>query len=94
MAIPFTKNSKLMIVRLVDTTVFWMKDFPPSKPALGLSDIKGPRQLVLGTTVDYKKILRLYPVKCYQLHQYYEPRNTNDKYRTVGEIVLGPQYNI
>ena len=80
-----------MIFHLVATTIFWFNVFTPSKPGMGLSDTKSPGKLILGTIVDYKKVCRLQQGKYVQLHQEDEPRNTIDKYLTVGEIVLGPQ---
>ena len=71
-----------------------MNVFSPYKTGTVLSEIKGPGKLVLGTTVEYKKVFRLQPGKYVQVNQYDEPRNTIDKYWTVGAIVLGPQYNI
>ena len=58
---PFKWISNLMIVHLVASVVFWINTFPPSTPGAGLSDTKGPRQLILGNTVDYKKVCRLRP---------------------------------
>ena len=46
-AMPFKKISKLMIVHLVSTGIFWPNNFPPSKPGAGFYNTKGPRQLVL-----------------------------------------------
>ena len=37
-----------MIVHLVSSAIFWLNVFPLSKPGAGLSNTKGPRQLVLG----------------------------------------------
>ena len=50
---PFKQISKLNIVHFVA--------FPPSTPGAGLSDTKGPRQLVPVNTVDCKKFFRLQP---------------------------------
>ena len=55
--IPLKRISKLMIVHLVASAIFWLNEFPPSTPGAGLSDTKGPRKLILGNTVDYKKKL-------------------------------------
>ena len=71
-----------------------MNVFSPYKTGTVLSEIKGPGKLVLGTTVEYKKVFRLQPGKYVQVNQNDEPRNTIDKYLTVGSIVLGPQYNL
>ena len=91
---PFKRISKLMIVHLVPSAIFWINAFPPSTPGSGLSDTKGPGQIILGNTVDYKKVYRLQPGKYVQLHQEDEPQNTIDIDRTVGAITLGPQYNL
>ena len=59
--IPFKRISKIMIVHLVASAIFWINTFTPSTPGSGLSDTKGPGQLILGNTVDYKNIFRLQP---------------------------------
>ena len=41
-----------MIVRLVASEMFWFNAFTPSTPGAGLSDTKGPRQLIPVNTVD------------------------------------------
>ena len=83
-----------MIVHLVASAIFWLNVFPPSAPGSRLSEKKGPGQLILGNTVDYKKVCRLQPGEYAQVHQEDEPRNTIDIDRTVGAITLGPQYNL
>ena len=83
-----------MIVHLVASAIFWINAFPPSTPGAGLSDTKGPGKLILGDTVDYKKVCRLQPGEYVQVHQEDEPRNTIDIEWTVGAIALGPQYNL
>ena len=50
-----------MIVHLFDSAIFCLNAFPPSTPGAGLSDKKGPGKLILGNTVDYKKVCRLQP---------------------------------
>ena len=64
----FKRISKLMIVHLVASAIFWINAFPPSTPGAGLSDTKGPRQLILGNTVDYKKVCRLQPGEYVQVY--------------------------
>ena len=81
---PLMRISKLIIVHIVATAIFWFNSFPPYKPGMGLYHTKGPGQLVLGTVVDYEKVFHLQPGKYVQVHQEDEPRNTIDKYRTVG----------
>ena len=83
-----------MIVRLVTSAIFWLNNFTPSEPGAGLSNTQGPIKLVLGTAMDYKKVLRLYPGKYVQAHQEDAPQNTIDIYQSVRAIVLGPQYNL
>ena len=83
-----------MIVHLVASAISWIDAFPPSTPDSVLSDTKGPRQLILGNTVDYKKVCRLQPGEYVQVHQEDEPRNTIAIDQTVGAIALGPQYNL
>ena len=48
----FKRISKLMIVHLVVSAIFWINAFPPSTPGAKLSDPKGPGKLILGNTVD------------------------------------------
>ena len=83
-----------MIVYLVASVIFWLNEFTPSPPGAELSDTKGPITLVLGTSVDYKKVCRLQPLENFQVHQKNESRNTIDINRTIRAIVLGPQYNL
>ena len=66
---PFKRISNLIIVHLVASFIFWINAFPPSTPGAGLSDTKGPGQLILGNTVDYKKVCRIYPGEYVQVHQ-------------------------
>ena len=90
----FKRISKLMIVHLVASAIFWLNKFPPSTPGAGMPDTKVPRQLILGNTVKYKKVCRLQTGEYVQVHQEDEPRNTIYIDRTVSTIVLGPQYNL
>ena len=55
----FKRISKIMIVHLVASAIFWINAFPPSTHGAGLSYTKGPGQLILGNTVDYKKVFCL-----------------------------------
>ena len=70
---PFKRISNLIIVHLVASSIFWLNEFPPSTPGSGLSDTKGPVQIILGNTVDYKNNFRLQPGEYVQIHQEYEP---------------------
>ena len=81
---PFKRISKLMIVHLVASAIFWINAFPPSTPGAGLSDTKGTGQLIIGNTVDYKKVCRLHPEEYFQVYQEDDPQNTIDINRTVG----------
>ena len=83
-----------MIVNPVASAIFWINAFTPSTHGAGLSDTKCPGQLILGNTVDYKKVCCLQTGEHVQVHQEDEPRNTISVYRTVGTIALGPQYNL
>ena len=49
---PFKRISELVILYLVASDIFWLNAFPPSKPGAGLSDTKGPGQLILVNMVD------------------------------------------
>ena len=62
-----------MIVHLVASTIFWINAFTPSTPGAGLSDKKGPGQIILGNMVHYKNVCRLHPGEHVQVHQEYEP---------------------
>ena len=42
----------------------------------------------------YKKVLHLQPDKYVQVHQENKPKDTMDIDKTVGAILLGPQYNL
>ena len=55
---------------------------------------KGPRKLIHGTVVEYKKVWGLHPYKYVQVYQEDETRNNIDIDRTVKEIVLDHQYNL
>ena len=91
---PLKRISKLMIVNIFASTIFWLNVFPPSTSGIIMSDRKGPRQLILGDTVDYKKVCRLQPGEYVQVHQEDEPQNMIAIDRTVGAIALGNQYNL
>ena len=83
-----------MIVNLVASAILWLNAFTPSTPGAGLSDTKCPGQLILGNTVDYKKVCRLQPGEYVQVHQEDEPQNKIAVDRTVDAIALVPQYNL
>ena len=83
-----------MIVHLVASAIFWLNTFPLSTPVAGLSDTKGPGQLILGNKVNYKKVCRFQTGEYVQVHQEDKPQNTIYIDQTVGAIALGPQYNL
>ena len=87
----FKKISKLIIVHLVISAIFWINAFPLSKPGAVLSNTKVPGQLSLGNTVDYNNIFHLNPGEDVQVNQEDEPRNTVNIDHTVRVIVLGAQ---
>ena len=91
---PFKRISKLMIVHIVASYICWINAFPPPTPGAGLSDTKGPGQLILRNMVNYKKVCRLQPGEYLQVHQEDEPQNTIAIDRTVCAIALGTQYNL
>ena len=64
----FKRISKFMLVNLVASEFFWLNAFPPSTPGAGLSDTKGPGQIILENMVDYKKFCRLQPGEYVQVH--------------------------
>ena len=55
-AMTFKRISKLMIVNIVATAIFWIIAFTSSKPGTGMSNTKGPGQIVLVIVVGYKKV--------------------------------------
>ena len=83
-----------MIVNPFASAIFWLNVFPPSTPGAGLSETKVPRQIILGNTINKKKVCRLQPGEYVQVHQEDEPQNTIAINQTVGAIALGPQYNL
>ena len=83
-----------MIVHIITSAIFWLNASPPSTHVAVLSDTKGPRQIILGNTFDYKKFFRPQPGEYVQVNHEDEPQNTIDIDRTVGAIALGPQYNL
>ena len=91
---PSKRISKIVIVHLVASTIFWINEFPPSTPGARLSDTKVPGQLILGNTVDYKKVFRLQLGEYVQVHQEDEPQNTIAIDQTVSMIALRHQYNL
>ena len=74
---PFKRISKLMIVHLVASTIFWINAFPLSTPGARLSDTKSPGQIILGKTVDYKYVCRFQPGEYVQVHQENETPTQN-----------------
>ena len=84
----FKQISKLIIRHLVVSAIFWINEFPLSIPGAGLSDTKGPGQLILVNTVNYKNVFRLQPGEYFQVHQEDEPRNKISMDRNVGAIAL------
>ena len=87
-AMPFKLISKLMIVHLVATALFWINYFPLQKPRAVLSNTKGSINLFIVTVVEYKKFFQLQLVKYVQVRQEDEPRNTMDIDQIVREIFL------
>ena len=83
-----------MIVHLVASAIFWLNEFSLSTPGAGISDTKGPGQLILGYTVDSKKIFYLKPGEYVQVHQEDQPPNKIDIDQTAGTIALGPEYTL
>ena len=64
-----SKKSINWLLFILSPQLFLSRFFPPSKPGAGLSKTKGPGQLVLGTSVDYKKICCLHLGKYFQVNQ-------------------------
>ena len=62
-----------MIVHLVASAIFWLNEFPPLTTGAGLSDKKGPGQIMLGNIFNDKKVFRLQPGEYVQVHQEEEP---------------------
>ena len=84
----FKLISKLVIVHLVASAIFWLDLFPSSTPGAGLLYTKGTEQLILANTINYKMVCRLHPGEHFQVHQEDEPRNTIAIDRNVGAISL------
>ena len=83
--------SELMIVHIVATAHFLVERLSSIQTWNGTSNTRGPRQLVLGTILDYKNVFHLHTGEYFKVHQEDEPQNTTCKYWAVREIVWYPQ---
>ena len=68
---PLKQISKLRIVHLFASAIFWLNDYPQSKHGAGLYNTKGPGKPVLVTVTEYKNVFCLHPGKHIKLHQEY-----------------------
>jgi hypothetical protein len=89
-SLPFHTIPKLMTIHIV-LNVVKMLIFPPTKG--GVSDTLSPKTIMSGETLDYKKHLSLQLGQYYQVHEVYNPRNSQIA-RTKGSISLGPSGNL
>ena len=71
-----------MLQEIVAGAVFWLNVFPPKS---GVSTTFGPRAIVLGTQIDYKKHCRM---ECGQYVETHEPHDNTMKERTCPAIFL------
>ena len=86
-SLPFERIPRLVVVRLVGNSVFWLNAFPHED---GVSDTLSPRYLITGRHLDYRKHVRLEFGAYVQTHE----KHTNGmERRTCGAICLGPTGN-
>jgi hypothetical protein len=77
-----------MLIETVKAGVFWLNCLPSSN---GMSETLSPRQIVIGTQIDYKHHCRIEHGGYAQVH---DPHNNNMEARTSGGIALRPTGNL
>ena len=88
--LPFKVIPLIMLVEMVYFCIFWLNAFPPKS---GVSTLHGPRKIVTGQQLDFKKHCML-PFGAYvQTHEEPTPSNTQEA-RTIGAIAMGPTGNL
>ena len=88
--LPFKRITARMMVELVKFSTMWLNAFPANN---GVTTEYSPREIVLGTKLDWKLHCRM-PFGGYT-HVHEDPLITNENIqpRTVGAICLGPTGN-
>jgi hypothetical protein len=87
-SLPFPYVPRLVVIRLVGNTVFWLNAFPVAD---GVSDTLSPRYLMTGKHLDFNKHVQIKFGAYAQTHE--EHDNSMLQARTVGAICLGPTGN-
>jgi hypothetical protein len=86
-SLPFERIPRLMVIRLICNSVFWLNAFPHAD---GVSETLSSRYLLTGKHLDYNKHVRLEFGSYVQTHE----EHSNDmRPRTIGGICLGPSGN-
>jgi hypothetical protein len=80
--LPYKHYPFVMVQKIVAGAVFWLNVFPPKS---GVSTTFGPRAIVLGTQIDYKKHCTM---ECGQYVETHEPHSNNMNERTCPAIFL------
>jgi hypothetical protein len=80
--LPYKYYPFVMVQEIVAGAVFWLNVFPPKS---GVSTTFGPRAIVLGTQIDYK---RHWMMECGQYVEPHEPHNNSMNERTCPAIFL------
>jgi hypothetical protein len=86
-SLPFPYVPRLVVIRLVGNTVFWLNAFPVAD---GVSDTLSPRYLMTGKHLDFNKHVQIEFGAYAQTH---EEHDNSMQARTVGAICLGPTGN-
>ena len=85
--LPYKYIPRLMVVHLVQNTIFWLNAFPVDN---GWSSKHSPRYIMTGKHLDYNKHVRAEFGEYVQTH---EEHDSDMHERTVGTICLGPNGN-
>ena len=85
--LPFDRFPTRIIIELISYCVFWINSFPATG---GISDVLSPRQIVVGSTIDYANHCQLEFGTYVQTH---EPHDNTMLPRTTGAIALRPTGN-
>jgi acetolactate synthase regulatory subunit len=86
-SLPFERIPRLVVVRLVGNSIFWLNAFPHED---SISGTLSPRYLITGRHLDYRKHVRLEFGAYVQTH---EQCTNGMERRTCGAICLGPTGN-
>ena len=85
--LPYKYYPFVMVQEIVAGAVFWLNVFPP---ASGVSKTFGPRAIILGSQIDYKRHCQM---ECGQYVETHEPTNNSMNERTCPAIFLRPNGN-